>query len=42
MFYGLATKGDAYYNAVLERFIAMAPCIFQDYYDSYDVLVSTF
>ena len=32
MFYGLTTMEDDYYADRIHRFIAMAPCIYNDYY----------
>ena len=33
MFYGLATAEEEYYGERIHRFIALAPCIFNSYYD---------
>ena len=32
MFYGLATMEDDYYGDRIHRFIALAPCIYSNYY----------
>ena len=33
MFYGLATMEKDFYGDRIHRFIALAPCIYNDYYD---------
>ena len=42
MFFGLATMGYNYYFDVLERFVAMAPCIYKTYEVTYEDTVTTF